>query len=397
MSNTLVLTHSKQYNKDLCLTYQDGKITDISCVNDACDSLVGNIYIGRVRKLVKNIEAAFIEIADGKMCYYEPEPYGQPIFIFRQSPNKLCEGDTLLVQVTKDAYRTKRAVVSSNLTFTSKYVVLTSGNTRMSMSTKLSASDKERLSKVAALFENEDFGLIIRTNAAYATDAEIIDQVNSLKDTYKRVVSDSMHKNPFVLVYQGIPDYLGEILGKYEDIKPDKIVTDNRDYYDKIKDFLSTMRPEFLNIITFYEDPYELNKLYGIDSDVEKALSSKVWLKSGAYLVIETTEAMTVIDVNSGKYNGKKKGEETYLKINKEAATEIARQLRLRNIAGICMVDFIDMSSKAAEDELMDYLAKEVYKDPIKTVVVDMTKLGLVEITRKRIRKSLAEQLSKGC
>ena len=171
-------------------------------------------------------------------------------------------------------------------------------------------------------------------------------------------------------------------------------MTDDRILYEELFSYLSEYQPEDLNKLQFYDqEAPSLNSLYGIAGALENALRERVWLKSGGYLVIQPTEALTVIDVNTGKYQGRKKQQDTFLKINKEAATEIARQLRLRNLSGIIIADFIDMEAQEDQKALMDYLASELKHDPVKTTLVDMTALGLVEITRKKTQKSLFEQV----
>ena len=175
-----------------------------------------------------------------------------------------------------------------------------------------------------------------------------------------------------------------------------EIVTDDHEIYGVLQDYLTANQPEDLQKLRFYDkEQLGLDTLYGISRELENALRERIWMKSGAYLVIQPTEALTVIDVNTGKYVGHKKMRETFFKINCEAAAEIARQLRLRNLSGIIVADFIDMDEAEDRDRLMEFLGKELKKDPVKTVLVDMTPLGLVEITRKKVRKSLREQVRK--
>ena len=177
----------------------------------------------------------------------------------------------------------------------------------------------------------------------------------------------------------------------------EEIVTDDPEIFRRIREYLDVCQPEDREKVRLYEDPLlPLEKLYSLEKAVSEALQKKVWLRSGGYLVIEPTEAMTVIDVNSGKYTGRKNLRDTIRKINLEAAEEIVFQLRLRNLSGIIIVDFIDMDSVQDQEELMALLTDRCRKDPIKTTVVDMTKLGLVEITRKKIRRPFREQVQKG-
>ena len=184
-----------------------------------------------------------------------------------------------------------------------------------------------------------------------------------------------------------------EIRDTYTD-QFDTIITDDRQLYEETADFLKTQYPEELSRLQFYEDPrVSLSNLYGLSAKLKEATETRVWLKSGGYLVIEPTEALTVIDVNSGKYSGKKGIRDTFRMINREAALEIARQLRLRNLSGIILVDFINMEEADDRQELLEFLSAQLKRDPVKTALIDMTPLGLVEITRKKIRRPLKEQL----
>lgn len=394
MSKTIVITHSPYLNRDVYVQYDNKEAVEINIISNNQNSLLGNIYIGKVKNLVKNISAAFVEISKNQVCYFEPEKENDIIFVSRQSPNKLCEGDEILVQVSKDAHKNKRPFVTANLNFPGKYVVLTSGNKSISMSSKLSAENRAALNNIASSFENEEFGLIFRTNAKEASEEDIFKEINQLKNEFQTVKENANHKRAFATVKLGTPDYISSILGLYDQSNVEKIITDNEDYYNTIKEFVKKSRPEFLSRIELHNDnQITLNALYGVDSNVKEATNKKVWLKSGGYLFIEPTEAMTVIDVNSGKAVSKKKTKDTFLKINMEAAKEISKQLRVRNISGIIMIDFIDMENEEDKSTLMDYMKSLVKPDPVKTTVVDITKLNLMEVTRKRIKKSLSETL----
>ena len=188
------------------------------------------------------------------------------------------------------------------------------------------------------------------------------------------------------------PAWLQDIRDSRDD-ELDEIVTDSPLLFDRLSAFVKETCPTLSGRLRLYTDDYSLHKLYSLETELERALSERVWLKSGGFLVIQPTEAMTVIDVNTGKFTGKKNAEETFLKLNLEAAREIALQIRLRNLSGIIIVDFIDMETEESREELMRYLDSLLSSDQIKTTLVDMTKLGLVEITRKKVRRPLAEQL----
>ncbi len=289
--------------------------------------------------------------------------------------------------------KTKVPTVTCNLNFPGKYLVLTTGERKLGLSSKLSSEEKERLRKIAEAFLSGKFGVIVRTNASHASEEMLQEEFERLSRNCLKVLTTGKHQSCFSRVYQEPPAYASAIRNmKKEQLL--EIVTDDSKIYETISLYLSEYQPEDLEKLRFYQDEVlSLDCLCGITTAFQSALQERVWLKSGAYLVIQPTEALTVIDVNTGKYVGHKKIRETFLRINLEAATEIARQLRLRNLSGIIVVDFIDMKETEDREKLMDFLEQEIKKDPIKTVLVDMTSLGLVELTRKKVRKPLKEQV----
>lgn len=400
MSNKLVIV--KKDKHIISSFFETMNLVQVSIDQDENSGILGNIYLGKVKNIVKNINAAFIEIEGGRMCYYSLKENPYPIMANTPytDDNGLVKtdikaGDELLVQVVKEDVKTKAPVVSSNLNLTGKYVALTYGKSLVGVSAKIN-DDKERskLKKIGHEYRNKEFGFIIRTNAAYAPEDKIRKEIELLIETYKSIRQYGIHKNVFSRIYQTPPSYICDIRDGYTQ-KVDEFVTDNKGLYEHIKDYLTKYQPEDLSKLRFYEDSLlSLTNLYGLKDKIESATKPYVWLKSGGTLVIQPTEALTVIDVNTGKaIDGKKKVQETFLKVNLEAAKEIAKQIRLRNLSGIIIIDFIDMELKSNKELLMEELDKYLKMDPIKTTLVDMTALGLVEITRKKVRKPLHEQI----
>ncbi|WP_434309009.1 ribonuclease E/G [Hominifimenecus sp. rT4P-3] len=346
-------------------------------------ALVGDIYIGRVKNLAKNISAAFIEIAGGQICYCN----------LSQKQKMLKPGDEFPVQVIREAVKTKDAVVSRELNLPGKYIVLAENGGLVSVSSKiLKKKRREELQALASPHCEGQAGFILRTNSEDAEDTEILREIRELLALWHDIREKAAYRTCFSKLYGGIPEYLKQI----QDL-PSKelteIVTDQRDLFQEAETYLAAQQSEDAGKLRFYEDPLlALPKLYSLETVWERALQKRVWLKSGGYLVIEPTEALTVIDVNTGKYDGHKNREETFFKINREAAKEIAFQLRLRNLSGIIIVDFIDMESEDHRNLLMQELGELLRKDPIKAVLVEMTKLHLVEITRKKVCKPIYEQ-----
>lgn len=378
---------------------------------DKQTTILGNIYVGRVENVVKNLNAAFIKISPEQNCYLSLEDLKNPVFTKKLSEKKaLVAGEELLVQVSREALKTKEPAVTTNLTLTGKYAVLTGGNHRLSVSNKLSKDIRKHYQELLTGQEAANCGFIVRTNATEVADEVVLAEMADLKQTYENLVETARFKTCYSLLYQDEPAYLKHLSDLRQD-SLEEIVTDDRQIFEEIcaKYHISSKKlmtggsvsvpvNAFLTEtgvkLRYHDDTsFSLSALYGIATSLEDALKERVWLRSGAYLVIQSTEALTVVDVNTGKNIAKKDMQENFLKVNKEAAVETARQLRLRNISGIVIVDFMNLTSKEAEAELMSAFRAELKKDPIPTQLVDITKLGLVEVTRKKVRKPLWEIL----
>ncbi|MEG1457805.1 MAG: ribonuclease E/G [Acetivibrio sp.] len=359
------------------------------------ESILGNIYLGKVKNIVKNINAAFVEIQDGRMCYLPLDDSVLPLFTSIKKTPKVGIGDTLVVQIVKEDVKTKAPYATTGFSFTGKYVVLTYGKTKIGVSGKIqSEEERKRLKKITEAYQNDEYGFIIRTNCEGISKERIEKEIKLLIALYENVTHFGIHKTRFSCIYRAPSGFLCTIRDEFSD-SLEEIVTEDASIYEEIKEYLNCYQPEDLEKLRFYEDEtISLNHLYNIESKISKALQKQVWLKSGGTLVIEPTEALTVIDVNTGKaIKGKSKIQETFRKVNTEAAKEIAKQIRLRNLSGIILVDFIDMENPECQKELLDYFNTLLKKDPVKTSLIDMTALGLVEITRKKVRKPLHEQL----
>lgn len=375
------------------LVYENERLTDISCYPVEETSLLGNIYIGKVQNIVKNLNAAFIQFSEQEKGYYSLENFKTPVFTKKIGKKPLCIGDELLVQVEREAIKTKDPYLTTNLNLSGEYLVLTAEDTKVGVSMKLDKETRSRLKELLELHKQDEYGIIVRTNAKNASDSDILQELEKLEKDFFHIKETSVHKTCYSLVYQP-PKGVLKFLQDMNLHALQEIVTDDAILYEMISSYYKG-NANFKGNIRFYEDNLlPLYKLYSIENELKNALKKKVWLKSGAYLIIEPTEALTVIDVNSGKNVTKKKSEESFLKINLEAAKEIARQLRLRNISGICIIDFISMDTKEANDTLMHEFRMELKKDPVRVQLEDITKLGLVELTRKKVKKSLKEQFS---
>lgn len=401
--NKLIITHLEGR---ICTALVDtrrssGEVVQMNLEPPGSSFMLGNILIGKVQNIVKNINAAFVDIGNGQMGYYSLTENKIHHYTkgakAKTAPVKI--GDELLVEVERDAVKTKAPVLSSRLSFPGRYTVVTAGKPGIGFSGKITDKAwKETLKPaVSSLLTEkgleEELGCIIRTNAGGAAHEDILNELNSQTEAYQKLMEDSRYRTCFSILRTSLPPFIAGVRDAcLENLEA--VITDEKEIFDSLYEYMKLEQPDFLPKLVFYEDSLlPLAKCYSLETALAKALHKNVWLKSGGYLVIEPTEALTVIDVNTGKYSGKKNVRETIMKINKEAAEEIAGQLRLRNLSGIIVVDFINMEEKEDMDELMAYLTQCVRTDPVKTTVVDMTSLNLVEITRKKVRKPLYEQV----
>lgn len=351
---------------------------------------LGNIYIGKVQNIVANIGAAFIDIG-GTNCYYDVSQAEYAIFTNKVGKKPLCIGDELIVQVSKEAVKTKAPTVSSNLSFTGRYAVLTSGNTRIGASLKIPRSQREEYKERLQELKNEDYGIIVRTNAKDAAFETVLEEIQTLRRRFEHIKETASYRTCFSCLQAAEKPYISDLKNVYTEGLTE-VITDDSDLYQEVRDYFQKEQPEHLEKLRLYTDTLlPLSKLYSLETVLSHAMSERVWLKHGGYLVIQPTEALTVIDVNSGKCVSKKKNTDTYLKINLEAAKEIAKQMRLRNLSGIVLVDFINLDNEEATQQLLKEFRRFLSQDPIQSTLVDVTELQLVELTRKKVRKPLYE------
>lgn len=362
---------------------------------------IGDIFVAKVTNVANQIHAAFIMYAPNKKGYLPIHAKYTPIITNRQYDGRILAGDEIIVQLEKEAVRTKEPVFTMNLSLAGKYSVISYANTYKGVSKKCTKLEREQLR--TAIPQEIAFGVVVRTNAALLLsklDEEhsldilkpVTDEINYLNRRMSSLVQQGIYRTCYSRIWQSPPNYLTTM--RDEGIVYQQIITDNSKVYQELKDFAALYMPEQIANISMYQDnSYPLQKLYRVETQISELLSRKIWLKSGAYLVIEKTEAMYVIDVNSGKNIMKKETAAYIYEINIEAANEIMRQIRLRNLTGMILVDFINMDEADKTDGLLQELRALAKKDHIQTTIVDMTALGLVEITRRKTTKSLAEQL----
>lgn len=390
----LILTEMNYRNTPILVAAleKEGRICQLNPMSLNSDSILGNIYIGKVKNIQKNIQAAFVEIENGIMCYYSMAEKASPCFVNVKKNNVLKIGDEMIVQVSKEGIKSKLPYVSSNLNFTGRYLVLTSERKELGFSGKLKKEEKKQIREILKDKIPENVGIIVRTNCRDAQEEEILHELEELMKRYEAVLQKGKSRVCFSVLEKSMPEYV-QILQNLYSQDLEEIVTDKQELYECAVQYLKGYKQQE-KIVRYYEDKLlPLYKLYNLQKAFEQAQNERVWLKSGGFLVIQQTEAFVCIDVNTGKCTSKKDMQETFRKINLEAAKEIAWQLRLRNLSGIILIDFINLERAEDKEELMQTLQKYLWQDSIKGTVVDMTELNIVEVTRKKVRKSLAEEL----
>lgn len=354
---------------------------------------VGDVYVGRVGKILPSIQTYFVQIGQDE------------VFLpFTETKRNYKSGEHILLQIKKEAAKGKQPLGTDRLSISGLYCVVSWESHSIQASSKLKKEEKiiwiQKLSDAlkSSYFQEEEkelllkYHVIVRTNVVNASsEEEVWKEWLLLAQKMDDLIKKSVFLKPFTKLYQEEIPYLSKL--KNDSLSTiDEIITDEKVFYDELIDFFRNV-PAFRDKIRFYQDDFSLHKLYGLENKLEEALSRKVWLKNGGFLIIEPTEALTVIDVNSGKYDKNSSSEDYYRQVNDDAAVEIARQITLRNISGIIIIDFINMQRKENQEYLLERLKMLVSKDTIKTSVIGMTHLGLVEMTREKKEKPLWEQL----
>lgn len=380
---------------------ENGVLQEIFIERENHRGLVGNIYKGKVVRVLPGMQAAFVDIGLERAAFIHAAEIGDgdantPI-------NQLVhEGQSLVVQVTKDPIGTKGARLTTQLSIPSRYLVFMPGSVHVGISQKIEENgERDRLKQlVKDSMEVEgltgEAGFILRTAAEGVGEEEIGADTSYLRRLWRKLQERIADNKPPSLVYDELPLSLRTIrdLSRPE---TSKLLIDSRETFQKIEQFCQQYVPEVAEKIEYYPGPRPIFDLYSVEDEIQRALERKVPLKSGGYLVIDQTEAMTTIDVNTGGFVGRRNLEETIFKTNLEAATAIGRQVRLRNLGGIIILDFIDMTDTEHQRQVLRMLEKVLEKDHTKTKISGVSELGLVEMTRKRTRESLEHMLMETC
>jgi len=368
--------------------------------------LVGNIYKGRVENVLPGMQAAFVDIGLEKNSFLYIEDAvpdrsaeqgsGQGSAGGANICDILKQGQDLIVQIVKEPIGTKGARVTTHITLPGRYLVLMPTVDYIGISRRIEDErERDRLREMALRIKPRGMGVIVRTVAEGVDEEELAVDVNMLTNLWRKILNRSSHGPVPNLLHRDL-ELVQRILRDAFTSDVDRLTIDSRYEYEKILDLLDIVGPQ-LKVKVFLEERNNIFEEHNIEAELEKALKRRVWLRCGGYIVIDQAEALTAVDVNTGKYVGSTNLEDTVLKTNLEAAVEIARQLRLRNIGGIIIVDFIDMTQEEHRRQVLEVLEEEIRKDKTKTNILGITQLGLVEMTRKKVRPSLAEVLQKAC
>lgn len=378
-------------NKEVAIFLKGNRLLSLYTIEN--QTKVGNIYVGKVKNVVKNLDACFVEIEGKEIGYLPFTEVTVPLLLNRKYDGRLIQGDELLVQVQKDAIKTKQAFLTAKVSVSSNYFVFTLEEPSLGVSVKLKKEIRENIKAfIRESAENNGKNQSFRVSCIVRTDAgalfeenqpEFAKRYQEEKAAFMQLLEKSTHINCFACVKGGLKPYLA-ILEYFPDNCYTEVLTDLNEAYTSLQGHVDNLR--------YYEDDFSLSMLYNLDSKIKEALNPKVWLQNGGYLVIEQTECLTTIDVNSGKMIKGTDKNASIWKLNEEAAKEAALQIRLRNLSGIIIIDFVNMDNKADEEKLLMLMKDLVKTDPVHTSVIDITLLGLMEITRKKVYKSLKEQ-----
>lgn len=411
---------------------EDGTIVELFIERGDESDIAGNIYKGRIQRVLPGIQAAFIDIGLNQAAFIyvddvlsaridafeeflsdaeevsENLPEDQPAQPLEDSPDPekrhdahiedlITEGQEIMVQVAKSPIGTKGARVTSHISLPGRFLVLMPTSNHIGISRRIEdVSERNRLKEIVLSLRREPYGYIVRTAAENISEEKMAAEMTFLSNLWANI----QEKNKTAPVRSLLHQELGLSLRAVRDLlinEAESLVIDSREGYERILTFLDTYMPRLKDNVELHQSIEPIFDAYTLEGDISRALKKKVWLKSGGYIVIEHTEALVAIDVNTGRYVGKHNLEETILKTNLEAVKEIAYQVRLRDIGGIIIIDFIDMQKKANQEKVFHELMEACNKDRSKTHILPISEMGLIQMTRKRNKKPLSRMLCEPC
>ncbi|HWQ81290.1 MAG TPA: Rne/Rng family ribonuclease [Ignavibacteria bacterium] len=420
-----ILINSTSYEVRIAIT-EENKLVELFSESPDLSRNVGDLYWGKVAKVMPGIKAAFINVGFSQDAFLHFSDIDTSIDDYssilgddddvdeddedeeevanthhvstgRRPQVNIERGQDIIVQIIKEPVGNKGVRVTSKVSLPGRYLVLLPFNKRIGVSKKIyNYKERRRLKGIVKSMLPPGTGLIIRTVAAGQDENLIRDDLNKLIATWNDIQNKAKTLKPPAILYKDVSTTNSVVRDLFRDDVV-RVLIDSKKLYKEIKAYVDATSPEFSDKIEYYSKSAPIFDVYNIEKQIEESLNKKVWLKNSGYIVIETTEAMTVVDVNSGKYAKSRDQEMNSLKINFEAAKELARQLRLRDIGGIIVVDFIDLYEDSNKRKLYDEIRKEFRKDRAKITVLPMTDFGIVQITRQRIRQSIIHRIKNDC
>ncbi len=371
--------------------------------------LVGNVYLGKVARVLPGMQSAFIDIGFERAAFlhvadvWHRQPDGEPPSMVRNTQpqipieKQVFEGQALMVQVIKDPIGTKGARLSTQISIAGRMLVFLPQDDHVGVSQKIPQHQRDALrDRLQALTGSEGGGFILRTNAEDATDLELSDDIRYLRKAWSRMKEAATRLPPLSILHRDL-NLLQRVLRDLASENTQSIKVDSGEQYEALRAFGLEFMPAASGKLQHYTGERPIFDLYAIDEEIARALGRRVDLKSGGYVIVDQTEALTTVDVNTGGFVGARNFDDTIFKTNLEAAQAIARQLRLRNLGGVIIVDFIDMVREDHREAVLAEFKKQLMRDRVKTMAGGFSQLGLVEMTRKRTRESLAHMLCEPC
>lgn len=381
---------------------EDGNLAEVYIERQGSERIAGNIYKGKVSNVLPGMQAAFVDIGIEKNAFLFIKDAIRYNMRAEEKGNVsiaeiLKPGEEILVQISKEPAGTKGARVTTHITLPGRYIVLMPNVDYIGISRRI--EDEEERSRLKSIMEDikpEGMGVIIRTEAEGKNTGDFIEDINFLTGLWSKVCAEQAKVSAPEIIHRDM-DIIYRSIRDIFNRDTSRIIVNDRLVQKRAGDIVEFFSPESKNKVEYYGGSVNIFDFYGIEGKIEKALSNKIWLKSGGYIIIDQTEALTSIDVNTGRFTGSCSLKETVLLTNIEAAKEIAHQLRLRDIGGIIVIDFIDMDSEEHKQMVVEELKAELKKDRTKSSVLGITQLGLVEMTRKKMAKRLSSIMQEEC
>jgi ribonuclease G len=384
---------------------ENGVLQEVHVEREAKRGLVGNIYLGKVIRVLPGMQAAFVDINLDKAAFLHASDINSKLIIADAEPQNAVpdirtlvhEGQYLMVQVVKDPIGTKGARLTTDITIAARYLVLMPDTNHAGISQRIEdANERQRLKEIVEPFCDDQHGFIVRTAAEGAGEVELQHDAEFLRRVWAKVKLRKQRQQRKTPIYQDL-SLAFRILRDFVGVELERIRVDSKITYNQLKEFTAEFVPELSKVLEYYPGERPIFDLFDVEQEIQRALHRKIELKSGGYLIIDQTEAMTTIDINTGAFVGHRNLEETIFNTNIEATQAIARQLRLRNLGGIIIIDFIDMQDEDHKRRVLHSLEMALSKDKVKFNIHGFSPLGLVEMTRKRTRESLEHILCGEC